>query len=74
MRIELTIGKIGAEHQQHIAIEHRIVTGGEADQTGHSDIVRVVPLDVFLAAQCVHHRRLQTLAQVEEQIVRPLTA
>jgi hypothetical protein len=63
LRIELAVGKIGPEHQQDIAVEHRVVAGREADQSGHPDIARVVPLDIFLAAQCMHHRRLEPLAE-----------
>ena len=38
---------------------HRVVAGREPEQPGHADIERIVVLDVFLAAQGVHDRRLQ---------------
>ena len=44
----------------------RVIAGGEADQPGHADVVGVFPLDVLLAAQRVHHRRLEPLAQRQE--------
>ena len=42
-------------------VAHGIVAGREADQPGHADVVGVVPLDVLLAAQRVHHRCLEAL-------------
>jgi hypothetical protein len=55
-RVKLAIRKIRTEHQQHVAIEHRIVTRRKANQTCHADVIRIVPLDVFLAAHRMHHR------------------
>src|SRR3954467_7796541 len=49
LRVELAVRKIGPKHQHDIAIEHRVVAGRKADQPGHADIERVVPLDMFLA-------------------------
>ena len=66
LRIELPIRKIGPEHQQDIAVEHCVVAGREADQPGHADIVGIVPLDMFFAAQRMHHRRLEALAECQE--------
>jgi len=57
-RIELPIGKIGPEHEQHVAIEHGVVARGKPDQPGHADVIRVVPLDVFLAFEGVDDRSL----------------
>ena len=56
--IKLLIGKIGADHEQHFAIHHRVVTGGKSEQTSHADVERIVVLDEFLAAQCVDDRRV----------------
>ena len=74
LRIELPIGKVGPEHQQDITVEHRVIAGREADQPGHADIVRVVPFDIFFAAQRMHHRRLEALAQCQKLIMRTLAS
>src|SRR5262249_12323638 len=74
LRIELAIRKVGPEHEQDIAIEHPIVAGREADQPGHADIVGVVPLDIFLAAQSMHHRRFEALAECQKLVMRAGTA
>ena len=73
-RIELPIGEIGPEHQQDVAVEHRVIAGREADQPGHADVVGVVPLDMLLAAQRVHHRRLEALAERQQLVVRALAS
>jgi hypothetical protein len=36
--IELAVREIGAEHQEHVAIEHGVVTGREADQPRHANV------------------------------------
>src|SRR5208337_4506832 len=46
--IKLSIGEVGPEHEQHIAVAHRVVARREADQTGHTDVVGIVPFDVLL--------------------------
>jgi hypothetical protein len=74
LRIELPIGKIGAQHQQDIAIEHRVIAGGEPNQPGHADVVGVVPLNVLLAAHGMDHRRFETLRQCQKLGVRALTS
>ena len=48
LRIELLIREIGAEHQQGIAVHHRVIAGRKAQQPRHADVVRVVVLDEFL--------------------------
>ena len=63
LREELTVRKVGAQHQQRIAVHHRFITGRKADQAGHADVIRVVVFDVFLAAQRMHNRRFQALRQ-----------
>ena len=64
-RVELPIGEIRAQHQQQVAVEHRVVAGREADQAGHADVERIVVLDIFLAAQGVDDRRLERVGQRE---------
>jgi hypothetical protein len=72
LRVELSVGKIRSEHQQGVAVQHRIVARGEADQSGHADVVGVVPLDVLLAAHRVHHRCLEALAELEQLGMRTI--
>ena len=72
LRIELPIGKVGPEHQQDVAVEHRVIAGRKADQPGHADVVGVLPLDMLLAAQRMHHRRLEALAECQKLVVRAL--
>src|SRR5208283_5341025 len=71
LRIELAVREIRAEHEQHVAIEHGVVAGGEADQAGHADVVGILPLDMLLAAHRMHHRGLEPLTDGQQLIVRP---
>ncbi len=68
--VELAVGKVGAQHQERVALQHRVVAGREADQPGHPDVVRVVVLDVLLAAQRVDDGGLQRLGEGEHLGVR----
>src|SRR6267142_562560 len=72
--IELAIRKIGSEHQQNVAIEHGVIAGGEADQSGHADVKRVVPLDMLLAPERMHDRSLEAVRQREDFIMRALAS
>ena len=67
---ELAIREIGAEHQKHVRVHHRVIAGREADEPGHADIVGVVPFDVLLAAQRVDDRRLQGLGEGKDLRMR----
>src|SRR5258708_12555656 len=58
-RIELTIRKISAEHQQDVPIQHAIVAPGQPDQSGHADVKRIVPFDIFLAPERMHDGSFQ---------------
>jgi hypothetical protein len=69
LRIELAVRKIGPEHQQDVAVEHRVVARREADQPGHADVVRVVPFDIFFAAHGMHHGRLEALAERQKLVM-----
>ena len=66
LRVELPIGEVGAEHQQRVAVFHRQVTRGKADQPGHADVIRVVVLDMLLAAQRMHDGCVQAFGQGED--------
>ncbi len=72
--IEGPIGKIRAEHQKRVAGFHGVIAGGEADQAGHADVVRIVPLDVVLAAQGVDDWRLHRFRELHQFIVRARAA
>ena len=74
VRIELRPGEIGAEQQQHVAIEHGVIAGGPADHASHADIVRVVVLDEVLAARRMGHRRLQPRSRGDDFVMRARAA
>jgi hypothetical protein len=71
---EWPVGEVGAEHDQRVAVLHGPVPGAEPDQPGHPDVVGVVVLDDFLAAERVHHRGLQRARQADQLVVRTGTA
>src|SRR5580693_849970 len=73
-RIELPIGEVRPEHEQDVAIDHRVITRRKADQSGHADVVRILPLDIFLALQRVNDRRLETLCESYDLIMSASTA
>ena len=50
---ELLVGKVGAEHEENVAVFHGVVAGAETDQAGESYVVGVVVLDVLFAAEGV---------------------
>src|SRR5580658_8863327 len=72
--IKLLIGKISSEHEKNFAVHHRVIAGGEAEQPRHPNVIRIVVLDEFLAAQRVHDWRVQPFGQCYELSVRALTA
>ena len=64
--VELAIREVGAEHQQGVAVHHRLVPRGEADQAGHAYVVGVVVFHMFLAAQGMHDGRVEAFGQGED--------
>ena len=64
--IELAVGKVAAQQQQRVAGLHRRIARGEADQAGHADIERIVVLDMLLAAQRMHDRRVELARQLDD--------
>ena len=69
-REELAVGEVRPQHQQPVAILHRMEAGGEADQPGHPHVVGILPLNMLLAAQRVYDGRLQHLRQLHQLVVR----
>jgi hypothetical protein len=69
-RVELPIGKVGAEHQQRIAGTHRIIAGRESDQPGHADVKGIVPFHMLLAAHRVDDRCFQRGSQRNNFVMR----
>ena len=70
LREELTIGEIGSEQQERVAVLHRPISGGEADEPGHPDVIRIVVFDEFLAAQCVNGGRLEFAGELDDRVMR----
>src|ERR1700683_5659981 len=62
-RIEWPIGKIHAQHQKRVAGFHGVIAGGKAYQTGHADVIRVLPFDMVLAAQGVNDWRFHRFGE-----------
>src|SRR5580704_13472933 len=48
-RIKLLIGEIGSNHQQEVAVHHRVVSGCKSQQTRHPNVERVVVLNELLS-------------------------
>src|SRR5271166_1973019 len=74
LRIELSVGEVRPQHQQHIAIEHGVVARREANQPRHADVVGVLPFNMLLAPERMHHGGLQPVAESKERIMRALTS
>ena len=74
MRIKLLIRKIRAEHEQHVAIHHRVITGGKPEQPGHAHVKRIVVFNEFLAAQGVNDGRFQCVGHGNQFVVRARAA
>ena len=74
---EHVVGEVGAEHEQQVALAHRLRRPAPAEQPGHPDRRRVVVLDHVLAAVGIGDRRLQRLRELEDLVARgasPLAA
>ena len=71
LRIELPIGKVGAEHQQGIALLHGVVAGAESEQSSHADVEGIVVLDDLLAPEGMDDRRLNDVGQGEDLVMGP---
>ena len=71
---ELRVGKVGAEHQQNVAVFHGVVAGAEADEAGQADVEGVVELDVLLAAEGVDDGRFEGFGGGDQLGVRVFAA
>ena len=70
LRIELPVGKVRAQQQERVAVLHRGVARGEADQAGHADVEGVVVFDMLLAAQRMDDRRVERAGKFDHLRVR----
>ncbi len=73
LRIERTVWEVRAQEQKGVAALHGCVAGGEPHQAGHADIIRIVVLEVFLAAEGVHDWCLQYPSQLDHLVMRTST-
>ena len=69
-RQELLVGKVGPQHQQHVAGMHRRIAGGKPDEAGHADVVGVVVFDMLLAAERMHDRALERFGELHQAVMR----
>src|ERR1700761_5248480 len=60
---ELRIGKVTAEDDERVCILHGRIARGEAQQSGHTHVKRIVELDILLAAQGMRDRRMNGLRE-----------
>ena len=61
---ELLVRKIGSDHQQQVAVHHRVIAGRKSEQAGHAHVKRVVVLDELLPAHRMHDRGLQLAGEL----------
>ena len=47
-----------------------MVTGRKADKAGHSDIERIVPFEIFLAAQRMDNRSCKSIGKCHDLVMR----
>lgn len=56
--VEGPVGELGAKKHQGIGIHHGMETRGEANQSGHPDIIGIIILNVLFATQGMDDRGL----------------
>ena len=71
---KLLVGKIRPDHEQEIAIHHRVIAGRKTEQASHSHIERIVVLDELFSAQRVHDWSVQLARECDQFLMRPGTA
>src|SRR5271166_2706438 len=71
---ELLIREVGSDHQQQIAVHHRLVSGRESEKAGHAHIEGVVVLDELLPPHRVYDRSLQFAREFDQLGMRSSAA
>ena len=69
LREKRIVGEVGPEQQQQVGLMGRVIAGAVAQQPAHPDVVGVVVLDPFLAAQRVPDRAVQLPGQLHHGVV-----
>ena len=59
LRIKLLIRKVGADHEQEIAIHHGVISGRKTEQTRHAYVEGIVIFNELFPAQGMHNRCFQ---------------
>src|SRR5208337_2965328 len=68
--IELAPSEVAAQQQQSVAGHQGVIAGRRAEHSGHADIERIVVFDEVLGPRRMRHRRLQTIGQSHQLIMR----
>src|ERR1700722_18556372 len=71
---ELRIGKVAAKDDERVRMLHGRIARGEAQQSGHAHVKRVVELDILLAAQSMRDWCMEGLRELDEFRVRAGTS
>src|SRR5580692_6821537 len=74
LREELRIRKVAAKDDERICMFHGRIARGEAQQSGHAHVKRVVELDILLAAQSMRDWCAEGLRELDEFRVRAGTS
>lgn len=72
--IPVPVREVGADHDQQIAVLHREVRSGVADQPTLPDLKVVVALETLFRLQRQHHRRFAALCSVTGHALRACAA
>ena len=67
--IELLIGEVGANHQQHIAVHHGVIAGRESEQPCHAHIEGVVVLDELFPAHRMNDGSFQLVREFDQLLM-----
>ena len=70
----VAVGCLVAEQEQRVARHHRVIARTEADQTGHADVIRVVPFDELFAAHRVDDRCAEHVRERHHFVMRTRSA
>src|ERR1700722_15799245 len=66
LREELRIGKVAAKDDERVCILHSRIARGEAQQSGHAHVKRVVEFDILFAAQGMRDWCIKGLRERDE--------